>query len=95
MPTDLLLFRSARQYSQSSHRHQTITGTRWRRCIVEPLQRRQRPSVFSEVVGYLADLYDAWGTPEKAAEWRAKLAEYEEPNEQGELASPPVVQQDE
>ncbi len=27
------------------------------------------------VVGYLADLYDAWGKPEKAAEWRAKLAE--------------------
>ena len=27
------------------------------------------------VVGYLADLYDAWGQPEPAAEWRAKLAE--------------------
>ncbi len=26
----------------------------------------------------LADLYDAWGKPEKAAEWRAKLAEMEE-----------------
>ncbi len=26
------------------------------------------------VVDYLADLYDAWGKPEKAAEWRAKLA---------------------
>ncbi len=25
------------------------------------------------IVGYLADLYDAWGKPEKAAEWRAKL----------------------
>ncbi len=46
--------------------------------IVEPLQRRQRPSVFSEVVGYLLDLYDAWGKPEKAAEWRAKLGEPEE-----------------
>ena len=30
------------------------------------------------VVGYLADLYDAWGKPQKAAEWRAKLAETEE-----------------
>ncbi len=30
------------------------------------------------VVGYLADLYDAWGKPEKAAEWRAKLAESQE-----------------
>ncbi len=30
------------------------------------------------VVGYLADLYDAWGEPEKAAEWRAKLAESQE-----------------
>ncbi len=27
------------------------------------------------VVGYLADLYDAWGKPDKAAEWRAKLGE--------------------
>ena len=25
------------------------------------------------VVGYLIDLYDAWGKPDKAAEWRAKL----------------------
>ncbi len=31
----------------------------------------------SEAV-YLADLYDAWGKPDKAAEWRAKLAETEE-----------------
>ncbi len=30
------------------------------------------------VVGYLADLYDAWGKPDKAAEWRAKLAERQE-----------------
>ncbi len=30
------------------------------------------------VVGYLADLYDAWGKPDKAAECRAKLAEMEE-----------------
>ena len=29
------------------------------------------------VVGYLADLYDAWGKPDKAAEWRAKLGEEE------------------
>ena len=27
------------------------------------------------VVGYLVDLYDAGGKPEKAAEWRAKLGE--------------------
>ncbi len=27
------------------------------------------------VVAYLADLYDAWAKPDKAAEWRAKLAE--------------------
>ncbi len=33
------------------------------------------------VVGYLADLYDAWGKPEKAAEWRAKLAAMEEESE--------------
>ena len=26
----------------------------------------------------IADLYDAWGKPEKAAEWRAKLAESQE-----------------
>ena len=30
------------------------------------------------VVGYLADLYDAWGKPPKAADRRAKLAETEE-----------------
>ncbi len=30
------------------------------------------------VVEALIDLYDAWGKPEKAAEWRAKLAETEE-----------------
>ncbi len=33
------------------------------------------------VVGYLADLYDAWGKPDKAADWRAKLAETEEGSE--------------
>ena len=27
---------------------------------------------------YLADLYDAWGKPPKAAEWRAKLPTEEE-----------------
>ncbi len=36
----------------------------------------------SRVVGYLADLYDAWGQSEKAAEWRAKL-----PTEQEAVAS--------
>ena len=36
------------------------------------------------VVGYLADLYDAWDKPEKAAEWRAKL-----PTEQDAVASDP------
>ncbi len=36
------------------------------------------------VVGYLADLYDAWGKSEKAAEWRAKL-----PTEQDAVASDP------
>ena len=36
------------------------------------------------VVGYLADLYDAWGKPEKAAEWRAKLAQTEDgPDSEG------------
>ncbi len=35
-----------------------------------------------KVVGYLADLYDAWGKPEQAAEWRAKL-----PVEQEAVAS--------
>ncbi len=34
------------------------------------------------VVGYLADLYDAWGKPEKADEWRARL-----PAAQGATAS--------
>ncbi len=34
------------------------------------------------VVGYLAVLYDAWGKPEQAAEWRAKL-----PTEQEAVAS--------
>ncbi len=34
------------------------------------------------VVGYLADLYDAWSKPDKAAEWRAKL-----PTEQEAVAS--------
>ena len=38
----------------------------------------------TRVVGYLADLYDAWGKPEKAAEWRAKL-----PPEQDAVASDP------
>ena len=43
------------------------------------------------VVGYLADLYDAWGKPEQAAEWRAKL-----PTEQDAVASdPPAKQEDE
>ncbi len=31
---------------------------------------------------YLADLYDAWGKPEKADEWQAKL-----PTEQEAVAS--------
>ncbi len=40
----------------------------------------------TRVVGYLADLYDAWGKPELAAEWRAKL-----PTEQDAVASDPPV----
>ena len=40
-----------------------------------------------KVAAYLPDFYDAWGKPQMAAEWRAKLAESEEPTEQGELAS--------
>lgn len=28
----------------------------------------------TEVIDRLAALYDAWGKPDKAAEWRAKLA---------------------
>ncbi len=32
----------------------------------------------TRVVGYLADLYDAWGKPEKAAEYRALLPEPQE-----------------
>ena len=36
------------------------------------------------VVGYLADLYDAWDKPLKAAEWRAKL-----PTVQDAVASGP------
>ncbi len=36
----------------------------------------------TRVIGYLADLYDAWGKPEKVAEWRAKL-----PAEQDAVAS--------
>ncbi len=31
-----------------------------------------------EAIRALIDLYDAWGKPDKAAEWRAKLAETEE-----------------
>ena len=38
----------------------------------------------TRVVGYLADLYDAWGKPELAAEWRAKL-----PTEQDAVAPDP------
>ena len=38
----------------------------------------------TRVVGYLADLYDAWGKPKLAAEWRAKL-----PTEQDAVASDP------
>ena len=42
----------------------------------------------TRVVGYLADLYDAWGKPDKAAEWRAKL-----PTEQDPVASDPPADQ--
>ena len=34
--------------------------------------------VGSEVLSYLAELYDAWGKPEKAAEYRALLPDAEE-----------------
>ncbi len=45
----------------------------------------------TRVVGYLGDLYDAWGKPAKAAEWRAKL-----PTEQDAVASdPPAVEKQE
>ena len=36
----------------------------------------------TRVVGYLADLYDDWGRPERVAEWRARL-----PAVQGATAS--------
>ncbi len=42
------------------------------------------------VVGYLADLYDAWDKPDKAAEWRAKL-----PTEQDAVASDPPAEKHE
>ncbi len=35
-----------------------------------------------KAVNALADLYDAWGKPDKAAEWRAKLPEEEDSKEQ-------------
>ena len=38
----------------------------------------------TRVVGYLADLYDAWTKPEKAAGWRAKV-----PTEQDAVTSDP------
>ena len=41
-------------------------------------------------INNLADLYDAWGKPEQAAEWRAKL-----PAEQDAVASDPPAKQDE
>ncbi len=31
-----------------------------------------------DAIELLVDLYDAWGKPQHAAEWRAKLAEKEE-----------------
>jgi hypothetical protein len=37
-----------------------------------------------ETLRYLVKLYDAWGKPEKAAEWRAKLREEEDVNRQDE-----------
>ncbi len=36
----------------------------------------------------VADLYDAWGKPDKAAEWRAKL-----PTEQDAVASDPPAEE--
>ncbi len=39
-----------------------------------------------DTVTRLADLYDAWGKPEQAAEWRAKL-----PAEQDAVASDPTA----
>ncbi len=40
------------------------------------------PSEIEETIRYLVKLYDTWGKPEKAAEWRAKL-----PTEQEAVAS--------
>ena len=40
----------------------------------------------TRVVGYIADLYDAWDKPDKATEWRAKL-----PTEQDAVESDPPV----
>ncbi len=37
-------------------------------------QKRKRHAVLTTLI----ELYDAWGRPEKAAEWRALLAEMEE-----------------
>ena len=38
-------------------------------------------------MGYLADLYEAWGKPEQAAEWRAKLEALERAAEAAGSAS--------
>ena len=40
--------------------------------------------VIRNSAAFLADLYDAWNNPDKAAEWRAKL-----PEEQEAVASDP------
>ena len=47
-----------------------------------PRLRLEHPDRAEDTIRYLVKLYDAWGMPEKAAEWRAKLAEEEESNEQ-------------
>ncbi len=56
--------------------------------VVAALSSDHRHSTM--VVGFLADLYDAWGKPKGAAEWRAKL-----PTEQDAVASDPPGKQDE
>ena len=41
----------------------------------------------TRVVGYLADLYDAWGKPEQAAEWRSMLPVEQEATAKDEPAA--------
>jgi hypothetical protein len=50
----------------------------------ESLPAGRRTQKLPPAVERLVRLYDAWGKPEKAAEWRAKLAEFEDSNGKGD-----------